>query len=283
MSSPLGLRLNNPLNIRKSSITWEGKAAVQPNEDFVSFIDAHHGIRAAAKNLLTYYRKYKLKTVQGIVTRWAPPDDDNDTATYITRVAQRLQVQPDVELDLEDPEVLKALIVAMMPEEIGTVPYDAETISTAVEAAYSSSSPRAAPSPAPVQTQKPVVGPKVFSVQSSIQPAVPQPNAYGETPVPPLVDQPSSLPSRKVQAAPIGGLAGMPVAFIVATLWNKWLPDTPMDALTAIAIASGISSATAFLAAYMTRNRATVVPPEYTYPSISVSRATNGSPQVTSD
>lgn len=263
MSSPLGLRLNNPLNIRKSSIVWEGKAAAQPNEDFVSFIDSHHGIRAAAKNLLTYYRKYKLKTVQGIVARWAPPEDDNDTASYITRVAQRLQVKPDEELDLEDPEVLKALIVAMMPEEIGTVPYDEETISTAVEAAYSSSSPRTASAvQVPVQTPKPIVGPKVFPVQSSAQSAVPQPNAYGETPVPPLVDQSSKTPSRKVQAAPIGGLAGMPVAFIVATLWNKWLPDTPMDALTAIAIASGISSATAFLAAYMTRNRATVVPPQ---------------------
>lgn len=259
MSSPLGLRLNNPLNIRKSTIVWEGKAAVQPNEDFVSFIDAHHGIRAAAKNLLTYYRKYKIKTVQGIVTRWAPPDDDNDTASYITRVSQRLQVRPDDNLDLEDPEVLKALVVAMMPEEIGIVPYDAETISTAVEAAYSSSSPSPTP---PVQAQKPINGPKVFPIQSPTQPAVSQPNAYGERPVPPLVNQPSSLPSRKVQAAPIGGLVGMPVAFIVATLWNKWLPDTPMDALTAIAIASGISSATAFLAAYMTRNRATVVPPQ---------------------
>lgn len=259
MSSPLGVRLNNPLNIRKSSIVWAGKAQVQPNEDFVTFIDAHHGIRAAAKNLLTYYRKYKLKTVQGIVARWAPPDDDNDTASYITRVAQRLQVKSDTDLDLEDPEVLKALVVAMMPEEIGSVPYDAETISTAVEAAYANAAP---PPVLPVQTQKPIVGPKTFPVQSSAQPVVRQPNAYGERPVPPLVDQSSSTPSRKVQAAPIGGLAGMPVAFIVCTFWNKFLPDTPMDALTAIAIASGISSATAFLAAYMTRNRATVVPPQ---------------------
>src|SRR3954467_7950824 len=145
MSSTIGLKLNNPLNIRKSSVAWTGKSAVQPNEDFVCFDSPHHGIRAAAKNLLTYYRKYKIKTVQGIVARWAPPDDDNDTAGYITRVAQRLQVKPDEELDLEDPEVLKALVVSMMPEEIGSVPYDAETLSTAVEAAYSTSSPPPAP------------------------------------------------------------------------------------------------------------------------------------------
>lgn len=257
MSSPIGLKLNNPLNIRKSSVAWTGKAAVQPNEDYVCFDSPHHGIRAAARNLLTYYRKYKLKTVQGIVARWAPPDDDNDTADYITRVAQRLQVKPDEELDLEDPEVLKALVVSMMPEEIGSVPYDAETLSTAVEAAYSTSS-----SPPALLVQKPIVGPKVFPVPTATPSVAQTPNAYGERPVPPLVDQPSGTPSRKVQAAPIGGLAGIPVAFVIATLWNKWLPDTPMDALTAIAIASSISSATAFLAAYMTRNRATVVPPQ---------------------
>lgn len=245
MSTVRGIKNSNPLNIRHSNTNWNGKAAVQADADFVTFESPHYGIRAAAKNLITYYRKYKLRTIQGIVSRWAPPEDDNDTGSYISAVAKSLNVAPDTELDLEDPEVLKALLMAMMVQEIGSIPYDAETINTAVGAAYTNAKISVVP-----------------GGKAPAQPAPQQPNAYGETPVPPLVDQPANTPSRKVQAAPLGGLAGMPVAWIIATLWNKYLPETPMDAITAIAIAASISSAGAFIAAYMTRNRATVVPPQ---------------------
>jgi hypothetical protein len=243
---PRGLRVNNPLNLRHSEIAWHGKAAHQPDSDYVAFEDAHHGIRAAARNLLTYYRKHKLRTVQGIVRRWAPPEDDNDTGSYISRVAQRLNVAADAELDLEDPAILSALVVAMMPEEIGSVPYTEETIATAVAAAYTGTrvvAPLPAapgvPSPVPVPTAPP-----------------------GEKPVPPLVDQPTALPTRKVNAIPVGGVfVGIPLAFVLQALWNKAMPDTPMEAEVAIGLAGMISTACAYLFAYFTRNRATLPPP----------------------
>ena len=76
---PIGQKLHNPLNIRRTSITWAGKSAVQQHEAFETFDSPYYGIRAAARNLLTYYRRDKLNTVQGIVTKWAPPEDDNAT------------------------------------------------------------------------------------------------------------------------------------------------------------------------------------------------------------
>ena len=62
---PRGIRLHNPLNIRKTKTNWQGKSEIQNDPDFETFIDPHHGIRAAAKNLLYYYRRAQLSTVQG--------------------------------------------------------------------------------------------------------------------------------------------------------------------------------------------------------------------------
>lgn len=240
-----GVRNANPLNLRHSPDKWLGKSPTQTDSEFIQFIDPHHGIRAGAKNLLTYYRKYKLSTVAGIIGRWAPPDDDNNTAAYISTVAGDLSVPSDTKLDLEDPEVLAALVTAMIRVECGTVPYTTEMIRSAVNAAYSGGlgvppSPTPAPPPPPVY-----VAP------------VPQPNA--EKPVPPLVDQPVSTPTRKVQAIPYGGvLAGIPAALLIKWLWDTVYPDKPMPEEIAIVMAGFVSTLFSFVAAYYTRNHATV-------------------------
>lgn len=74
-------------------------------------------------------------------------------------------------------------------------------------------------------------------------------------PSPPLVNQPTAAPTRKAFAAPIGGVIGLPVTFLITTAWNMAFPAVPMDTETATALASGISSAFAFGAAYLTRER----------------------------
>ena len=253
---PRGVRNQNPLNLRKSADKWQGLSPVQADAEYLSFVDAHHGIRAGARNLLTYYRKYKLSTVQGIVSRWAPPEDDNDTAAYVSSVCASLGVAAEDGLDLEDPSVLAALVTAMIRVECGSVPYDNETIRTAVAAAYGGSNRVPPAGPAPV----PGVAPATVA-----DPAAPDPGT-GERPVPPLVDQPTSEPTRKVKAIPLGGLAGVPVAWVIKALWDRWLPETPMDTETAIFFASLASTGTAYLAAYLTRNRATRPPPRPAYP-----------------
>ena len=71
---PRGIRNNNPLNIRRSGDKWQGLKTLQEDRDFFQFETIELGWRAAFVILCkTYYGKYKLKTIRGIVSRWAPP------------------------------------------------------------------------------------------------------------------------------------------------------------------------------------------------------------------
>ena len=93
---PRGLRNNNPLNIRLSSDRWQGQIAPSLLEraggeaSFCQFSSMKYGWRAAFRLLChTYYGKYKLRTIRALITRWAPPKE-NDTEVYIRRVTDRI-------------------------------------------------------------------------------------------------------------------------------------------------------------------------------------------------
>ena len=45
----------------------------------------------------TYYGKYGLKTIRGIVSRWAPPKENN-TEAYIRHVSDYTGIGPDRDL-----------------------------------------------------------------------------------------------------------------------------------------------------------------------------------------
>ena len=84
-----GMRNNNPLNIRRvAGSHWKGEI-VSPIEDkeFVQFASVEYGIRAAFCILDTYRRKYQATCVEDIITRWAPPSE-NDTRKYIETVCR---------------------------------------------------------------------------------------------------------------------------------------------------------------------------------------------------
>ena len=87
----LGERNNNPLNIRKVPGThWKGEIlpSIQGGDgggSFVQFTTLEHGIRAAYQILDTYRRKYKAVCIEDIISRWAPPSE-NDTRAYIRSV-----------------------------------------------------------------------------------------------------------------------------------------------------------------------------------------------------
>jgi hypothetical protein len=99
---PRGIRNNNPLNIRRSGDKWQGLRVLQEDKAFFQFSEMKWGWRAAFRLLChTYYGKYKLRTIRDIITRWAPPKENN-TEAYIRRVTDRIGIGPDKELG--DPQ-----------------------------------------------------------------------------------------------------------------------------------------------------------------------------------
>ena len=78
-----GMRNCNPLNIRRVAGTrWKGQSAEQNDPQFVQFESIDWGLRAAFVLLRTYRTKYQAVCIEDIITRWAPPTE-NDTRKYI--------------------------------------------------------------------------------------------------------------------------------------------------------------------------------------------------------
>ena len=92
---PRGLRNNNPLNIRRSGDKWQGLKTLQEDREFFQFETIELGWRAAFVILCkTYYGKYKLRTIRDIVSRWAPPKENN-TEAYIRHVSDYTGIAPN--------------------------------------------------------------------------------------------------------------------------------------------------------------------------------------------
>lgn len=100
-------------NIRKKD-NWQGMA--DSDGEFVAFKTPEHGIRAMAKTLQTYSATHNIKTIEGIIKRWAP-EEENDTATYIKNVAQFTGFNPKQSLNLQDPDTLVKVIKAISRQE----------------------------------------------------------------------------------------------------------------------------------------------------------------------
>lgn len=91
------------------------------------------------------------------------------------------------------------------------------------------------------------------------QPTPAPPN--GPTSPPVLVDQPSSAPTRKwTYGAVGGGLAGL-ASFMLVVFWNSKFPEDQIPAEYVAALPSAITYIGVLATQYMTRNRATDIPP----------------------
>ena len=126
MKQPRGLRNNNPLNIRRSKDQWKGMAEVQTDRAFVQFKSMEYGWRAAFYLLTrTYYHKYRLYTIRGIVSRWAPANENN-TAAYIANVSRLTGIDPDESLGIPSDKPSRWMMVgmAMAIQENGTTSID---------------------------------------------------------------------------------------------------------------------------------------------------------------
>jgi len=131
-----GERNNNPGNIREyaNDPDWIGERATDDDAAFEEFDSPEDGLRALGKVLLAYQRKHDLKTVRGIINRWAPPNE-NDTVSYVKTVAAALNLQPDAEIDVRDYVTLRALMHAIVKHENGRDIYSDETYHNAANRA----------------------------------------------------------------------------------------------------------------------------------------------------
>lgn len=138
---PRGIRDNNPGNLKHSGTEWEGEAPEQLDPDYVTFTSSIWGIRALARTLLTYYRRHGLNTVRGIINRWAPQSDGNDTPAYVSDVAKRAGIAiTDSPIKVDDPGLLARLCAAIIAHENGDFAYDPEEVSEAVTKALGTES-----------------------------------------------------------------------------------------------------------------------------------------------
>jgi hypothetical protein len=110
-----GVRTNNPLNLsfanQPNAIGTDGRFAV--------FQTPEEGVAASVRQLQLYGQR-GLNTIDQIVSRWAPPSENN-TPAYIQAVAQRVGVSPNQEIDLSDPNIMRRLVNAMSVQEVGRV------------------------------------------------------------------------------------------------------------------------------------------------------------------
>lgn len=125
---PRGIKNNNPGNIRWGS-NWLGLKQDGKKQDpsFCVFIDPIYGIRTLAKLLQNYQKLYGLDTPRKIISRYAPPNE-NQTLAYIQSVAKQLEITPDSKVDLTEVGVLIVFIKAIIRYENGIQPYSNETI-----------------------------------------------------------------------------------------------------------------------------------------------------------
>lgn len=121
-NSPRGIRNYNPGNLVRNDTRWQGMALDQSGDSrFVVFSHPVWGIRAIARTLITYQDAHRLRTVRGIIQRWAPAHE-NDTAAYVRSICQRLQVRPDQAIDVYDYPTMLELVRAIVRHENGAGP-----------------------------------------------------------------------------------------------------------------------------------------------------------------
>ena len=141
-----GVRTNNPLNLsfanQPNAIGTDGRFAV--------FQTPEEGVAASVRQLQLYGQR-GLNTIDQIVSRWAPPSENN-TPAYIQAVAQRVGVSPNQEIDLSDPNIMRRLVNAMSVQEVGRV-IPEDVLQRGVELGYQPPQQRQQPSLTPAQAQ----------------------------------------------------------------------------------------------------------------------------------
>lgn len=101
---------NNPFNIRYNPlITWVGQES--HTNGFCDFSTVHFGVRAACLLLMRSYRRQGFLTIQEIISRFAPPSENN-TSEYVQFVCHKLGIFPfDIPSQKDFPRLLHAMSI----------------------------------------------------------------------------------------------------------------------------------------------------------------------------
>lgn len=119
---PRGLRNNNPGNIRKNNITYQGEVVPSKDEAFKQFTTMVYGYRAMFVVLHTYQRKYGINTISDMIIRYAPAIE-NHTTEYIRAVSEASGVPATSHITTTNADVMIPIVAAMSRVENG-VPAD---------------------------------------------------------------------------------------------------------------------------------------------------------------
>lgn len=137
-----GERSNNPGNLDfHPDIQYVGQLGIEevPADEhykprFARFDNPVHGIRALARNLLVYYTHHKLNTIEELVSRYAP-GNENDTTAYIADVSKFTGYSAAEPLNLSDTTTLMRLTQGFIHHENGRCLYTQSTLADAVKSA----------------------------------------------------------------------------------------------------------------------------------------------------
>lgn len=121
---PRAVRNNNPGNIRVGD-PWQGLMPVDEMNDaqraekaFCVFQSPKWGFRALDRVLISYQDKYEIRTIAGIIARWAPPSE-NDTGSYVKDVCAKSGFTATQSLDLQSYQALSPIAKAISTHESG--------------------------------------------------------------------------------------------------------------------------------------------------------------------
>ncbi|MGV8004491.1 structural protein [Photorhabdus temperata subsp. temperata] len=126
-----GIRNNNPGNIRWGD-NWQGliPASQRTDKSFCQFVSPEYGLRAIIKVIQNYHKKYGINTISGIISRYAPTNENN-TDAYINHVCKNAGVTRDQVVDVFNKVFMTELIKSIINMENGSQPYSPAVIDKA--------------------------------------------------------------------------------------------------------------------------------------------------------
>jgi hypothetical protein len=111
-----GLRNNNPGNLIKTNIKWQGEVANNTDGHFEQFVELRWGIRAMMRDIINDISE-GTDTLTALINEYAP-SSENDTASYIGFVSGLTGIGPDVRIQLTKP-VVQSIVRAKIIMENG--------------------------------------------------------------------------------------------------------------------------------------------------------------------
>ena len=119
LGTTVGLLNNNPGNILADKFVDAIKNGIMSSDgEFAIFKSPEDGIRAIDTLLKTYNTKYNLKTISGIINKWAPPTK-YQTMDYINFVSKSVGIDANAIISIDNKVIRSQIINAIITKENG--------------------------------------------------------------------------------------------------------------------------------------------------------------------